>query len=745
MKKSEIIHQVYATVSTIGIYETMKQVGNRTQLLFTKGKIEVEYFEGDIVRIFQGEEHSNPKETSSVMQMNSVQVPIEESEKSIVFKGNRVITIVSKNCGTIEFLDNFGNIVLEDVAPAGKDSKGNIFITKDNSALGYYGFGEKGGNLNKKGMYIENYNTDEPDTDDESYVYYKTIPFFQGLKEDLAYGIFFNNSFRSYFDMGNSFEDRIFFGAVGGEIEYYFMLGNDLREVTGLYGTLTGKMDMPPLWSLGYQQCRYSYFSQNEVEELLNKFIEKEIPLDSIYLDIHYMDGYRVMTFDKDKFPDPEKMIKKIHENGVKVIAIVDPGVKLDEDYEVYNRGLQGNHFVKNYDGKLTFEKVWPGISAFPDFSNKDAREWWKDELKNFISIGIDGIWNDMNEPAAFNEEGTLDEKCLHDGDYGVMEHKEFHNLYGREMSRCSKEAQEELRENKRSFSMTRATFAGGQRYSSVWTGDNRSLWSQMRMSMTMNANLGMSGFSFVGNDIGGFCLDTNEELFIRWMELGSFLPIMRNHSDVLSRRQEPWSFGKDVENICRKFINLRYKLMPYIYNSFYHSYKEGIPVFRAMVFDYPKDMKVLNMKEQFLFGESILVAPVLYEGERQKRVYLPEGNWYNLVNGQKYQGTKFYNFKVNLDEILLFVKEGSIIPIYEDNYLNMDNVPDKVTLIPYGEKATGVIYEDDGISKNYKMGQYNLYRASYSAHEAKLEKECEGYKSNKKYAFKNIKEISFK
>ena len=584
-----------------------------------------------------------------------------------------------------------------------------MYISKVNDCLAYYGLGEKGGDLNKKGCYTENFNTDDPETDDDSVTYYKTIPFYVALKEEATYGIFFDNSFRSYFDMGKEMGDRIFFGAIGGQIQYYFIPGENIKEVVKNYTALTGRMEMPPLWSLGYQQCRFSYFSQEEVRELVKTFEEKDIPLDVVYLDIDYMDGFRVMTFKTPNFDDAAGLISDLKEKGIRTITIIDPGVKVDEEYPVFKRGKEGNHFTKKLDGEMFIGAVWPGDSAFPDFSNKDCREWWKSELKKFISEhGMDGIWNDMNEPCVFNNDHkTMLETCLHNSDNGVIEHKEFHNRYGFEMSRCSKEAQEELHPNERGFSMTRATYAGGQRYSSVWTGDNMSLWSQMRMSISMNANLGISGFSFVGNDVSGFGLDSSEELFIRWMEMGPFIPIFRNHSNMYTRRQEPWAFGPRAEKIAKKSIELRYELIPYIYDLYYISHKEGLPIFRPMIMEYEKDMNLLNMREQFMLGENMIVAPVLYEGERSKTVYLPKGSWFNYFTMEKLQGGKWYKLPCELDEILVFVKEGAIIPTYNKKFRNVKERPNNILLKVFGENAKGFHYNDDGHTMEYLEGKY--------------------------------------
>lgn len=683
---------------------------NNIDIYFSNMKITLTMFENDIVKVFIGDKYEESISTNGVVDdLGKGEFIVEEDSNFVIIKGTKVLTFVDKNTTEISFKDLEGNIINEDFQPSFKDEEGNVYISKVNDCLAYYGLGEKGGDLNKKGCYTENFNTDDPETDDDSITYYKTIPFYVALKEEATYGIFFDNSFRSYFDMGKEMGDRIFFGAIGGQIQYYFIPGENIKEVVKNYTALTGRMEMPPLWSLGYQQCRFSYFSQEEVRELVKTFEEKDIPLDVVYLDIDYMDGFRVMTFKTPNFDDAAGLIGDLKEKGIRTITIIDPGVKVDEEYDVFKRGKEGNHFTKKLDGEMFIGAVWPGDSAFPDFSNKDCREWWKSELKKFISEhGMDGIWNDMNEPCVFNNDHkTMLETCLHNSDNGVIEHKEFHNRYGFEMSRCSKEAQEELHPNERGFSMTRATYAGGQRYSSVWTGDNMSLWSQMRMSISMNANLGISGFSFVGNDVSGFGLDSSEELFIRWMEMGPFIPIFRNHSNMYTRRQEPWAFGPRAEKIAKKSIELRYELLPYIYDLYYISHKEGLPIFRPMIMEYEKDMNLLNIREQFMLGENMIVAPVLYEGERSKTVYLPKGSWFNYFTMEKLQGGKWYKLHCELDEILVFVKEGAIIPTYNKKFRNVKERPNNILLKVFGENAKGFHYNDDGHTMEYLEGKY--------------------------------------
>ncbi len=700
------------------LYEGYNIDKNKINIFWNKKVATIEYVNDNIVYIFIGEVFEKPSKTNAVI-LKSMRLDLEisTSKDEVIVIGRKIKTFVNKQTCEIVFKDMNDNIICKDYEPSFKDEDGCVYVSKINDCKAYYGLGEKGGPLNKKAYYTENYNTDDPETDDNSTVYYKTIPFYVALNNHKPYGIFFDNSYRSFFDMGKENEDRVFFGAVGGGIQYYFIMGQSIKDVVCGYSNLTGKMDMPPLWTLGYQQNRFSYFSVDEVLELMENFKNREIPIDTIYLDIDYMDGFRVMTFKEPEFKNAENLIKTLKSQGVRTVTIFDPGVKVDENYGVYKRGLEKDVYVKDKNGEIYIGAAWPNDCVFPDFSREEVRTWWKEELKEFLyKYDIDGVWNDMNEPCVFNNDfKTVPNDCVHNSDYGVISHGEFHNRYGFEMSRCSNEAQKELRPNIREFSMTRATYAGGQRYSSIWTGDNNSLWSQLRMSLPMNMNLGMSGFSFVGNDVGGFGMDCTEELFIRWMQVGVFLPIFRNHSNMYTRRQEPWAFGPYAEEISRNCIELRYKLIPYIYNCMYESHKSGIPMFRPLIMEYENDENTLNINDQFMIGDSILVAPILNEGETKRSVYLPKGIWFDYRNNQKYDGGKTHLIDCPLEEIIFFVKEGSIIPTYDKKYMNTESRPNTVTFRVYGKNADTIYYYDDGKTYDYKRGLYNIKSISAS------------------------------
>ncbi|MGM0789429.1 MAG: glycoside hydrolase family 31 protein [Bacillota bacterium] len=567
----------------------------------------------------------------------------------------------------------------------------------------FYGFGEKTGFLNKRGEKLVMWNSDvyaphNPETDP----LYQSIPFFLTLREGQAHGIFFDNTFRAEFDMrGDEFYS---FSADGGQLDYYLMAGPSPKDVIRQYTSLTGRMPLPAKWAIGYHQSRYSYESQQEVMELAAAFKEKGIPLDSIHLDIHYMDEYRVFTFDRDKFPDPEKMISDLKEMGIHIVPIVDPGVKEDPEYMVYKQGIQEDLFCKYLEGNVYYGDVWPGNSAFPDFTSKKVRDWWGSLHSYYTELGIEGIWNDMNEPAVFNESKTMDLKVMHDNDGNPRTHKELHNLYGLLMGKSTYEGMKRNLKGKRPFLLTRAGYAGVQRYAAVWTGDNRSFWEHLQMSLPMVMNLGVSGIPFSGPDVGGFAHDSNGELLARWTQAGAFTPFFRNHSVLGSARQEPWAFGEKYEAIIRKYIELRYTWMPHLYSLFAEAHKEGTPVMRPLFLEFPEDEHTWNLSDQFMIGDNVIIAPIMQPGTSHRAVYLPEGMWVDYWTGSIYEGEKHHLIKAPLETLPIFISKGTMLAHGEAGAAG------PLTLHLYyeeGAECSYTLYEDDGETFAYEEGEY--------------------------------------
>ena len=594
----------------------------------------------------------------------------------------------------------------------------------------FYGLGDKTGHLNKRGYGYEMWNTDasSPHVESDKSLY-KSIPFFITLRNEGVFGIFFDNTFKSYFDMGKENSKYYYYGADNGNLDYYFIGGNNIKDILLGYTNLTGKTPLPQMWTLGYQQSRWSYAPESRLREIAKNFREKDIPCDVIYLDIDYMDNYKVFTWDKKKFQEEKKTLKDLKEEGFKIVTIIDPGVKKEKGYDIYETGLKNNYFAKDKEGIPYVNKVWPGDSLFPDFSQSETRDWWADNQNIMLESGVAGIWNDMNEPASFS--GPLPDDVQFKNEGRNTDHTEIHNVYGHLMSKATFEGIKKFT-GKRPFVITRAAYAGTQKYSTVWTGDNQSFWEHLRMAVPMLLNLGMCGMSFCGTDVGGFSFDCTGELLSRWVQVGCFTPLFRNHSCANSRDQEPWAFDEETLNINRKYIKLRYKLLPYLYDLMWKGEKTGLPIMRPLVLHYSNDKNVHEINDQFLFGENILVAPILEQGKKYRTVYLPEGQWIDYWTKDFINGKQIIIKHAPLDTCPIYIKVGSIIPNYpEQNYVGEIGVKE-LTLDIYPGEGKYVHYMDDGESFNYRNGEYTLYEFSMKINAEttiNIEKTHEGFK----------------
>jgi alpha-glucosidase len=583
----------------------------------------------------------------------------------------------------------------------------------------YFGLGEKAGPLDRRGHAYVMWNTDAYGWDESTDPLYDTIPFFIGLRQGRAYGIFFDNPWRSSFDLGTESPERYSFGASGGELNYYFFYGPSPKKVLERYTELVGRMPLPARWAIAYHQCRYSYYPESRVRFIAENFRQRHIPCDALFLDIHYMDGYRVFTWDRLRFPDPPRLLADLRRQGFRVVCIIDPGIKVDPNYWVYQQGLAGDDFVKKPGGQLYTGKVWPGESVFPDFTQDRVRAWWGSLYQGLIHDGVAGFWNDMNEPAVFDVPSkTMDLDAVHD-DHGLHSpHAKIHNVYGMLMSEGTQEGMLRFRPNERPLVITRATYAGGQRYAAVWTGDNSSTWDHLRISLPELMSMGLSGLALVGADIGGFALNPSPELYTRWLQAGVFYPYCRTHHELGGNNQEPWSFGNRLEDINRASIELRYHLLPYLYNAFYEASETGLPVMRALLLDYPDDAEAVSQNDEFLFGGDLLVAPVIHQGADHRRVYLPRGTWYDYWTDRRYTGPRSLTVEAPLERIPLFVRGGAIIPT-QQVVEYVDEAPiDPLTFEVYPGDASASdrqYYEDDGLSFDFRQGVSLLEQVSFA------------------------------
>ncbi len=627
---------------------------------------------------------------------------------------NELVIKIDSNSLQVEVYNSSGELINKDISV----DIPKIEIRKEILwERGFYGSGERYWYLNQKGRRMSNWNSDLIGLYDLHNVTIKemhtSIPFYIGLDKEKCYGIYFDNSFRTCFDYGKTYNNAVSFKSSGGKIDYYLIYDRDIKGIIEKYSFLTGRMNLPSIPFLGYQQSRYSYKNSKEVMNIAKRMRNEKIPCDVLYLDIHYMENYKVFTIDSKEFRDFKKMLKELKSMGFKVVLIIDPGIKVEKGYKVFEEGKKGDYYVKDSYGLDYVGEVWPGEAVFPDFLRTEVRKWWGDLHASLIKDGVDGIWNDMNEPSNFiTKSKTLPEDCLHIDDLGDEKtHSEIHNLYGLLEAKATYKGLKKYLNNKRPFLLTRAAFAGIQRYSALWTGDNTSVWEHLEMSIPMFLNIGLSGIPFVGSDVGGFLEDSDEELLCRWTQLGVFTPFFRNHSNLDTIYQEPWQFGEDTLDNVRKFINIRYSLLTYLYNLMKVSSEKGHPIMRPLLYHYQDDEKTLNIYDEFLFGENMLVAPIYRPGIDERLVYLPEGNWYDFWTDEKKKGKRFLAQYSPIDKIPVCIKEGSIIP--RDKIMNyFGELENEITLHFYtGKSCEYELYIDDGITFDYEKDIFSLVK----------------------------------
>jgi len=694
-----------------------KQVNN--SFYFTDGEstVEVMVVSDEIIRVRMAPQGTFLEDFSYAVPklVNAATVfSLSETEEDYRVETNTVSCIINKKHFLVSFADNQQNIINEDLSAMHWEENvdfGGYYVyctKKGHPGEGYFGLGDKPTTFNMRGKRFQNWNTDTYSFAKDQDPLYRSIPFYIGLKETTAYGIFFDNSYRTYFDFGQEDQDKTSFWAEGGELLYYYIHGPHMMDVVKRYHTLTGTHPMPPQWALGYQQCRWSYYPESKVRKLGKTFRDKKIPCDALYLDIDYMDGYRCFTWNKKYFPDPKKMVKELADDGFKTVVIIDPGIKVDENYWVYKEGKENKYFCRRSDDYFMEGHVWPGRCQFPDFTNPEVREWWGGLFKGLVDTGVAGIWNDMNEPAVFGS-GTFPDDVRHQYDGHRGSHRKAHNVYGMQMVRATYDGLKKLYKNKRPLTITRAGYAGVQRYSSVWTGDNLASWEHLKLALLQCVRLSVSGVSFCGTDIGGFTGEPDGELFSRWIQLGVFSPFMRAHSAGDTREREPWSYGEEFEAINRKFIELRYKLMPYFYSAFWEHHKYGFPILRPVVMLEQDKIENRTREEEFTFGDKILISPILNPGQTSKIVYLPEGKWFDYWTHESYEGGREHTAHAELDSMPIFVRAGSVIPEWPVmQYVgekDLEEIKFQVYHSPY--EVNSFYYEDHGDTFAYEQDIY--------------------------------------
>ena len=603
----------------------------------------------------------------------------------------------------------------------------------------FYGLGEKAARFDKRRGQFSMWNSDTPAYKEGTDPIYQDIPFYIGWRRAEAYGIFFDNSYRTHFDFAGESSEYAVFEADGGEMTYYFFWGPSMKKILGRYSDLTGHLPMPPKWALGNQQSRWSYYPDTVAEDIVSRYRAEDLPLDVLHLDIDYMQQYRIFTWDRHGYPDPTAFTDRLRKQGVKVVVIVDPGVKYqppepgtqdtaanpevtaqDKSYYVYNQGLAKDYFLKRKDGKLWIGAVWPGKAVYTDFTLDAAARWWGDLHRAYLDHGVAGIWNDMNEPSDFLDQTGRTQMDVVTYDGGANSpYAENRNLFALNEARATYEGLVRLRPNDRPYVITRAGYAGIQRYSTMWTGDNTATWDAMALSIPMFESLGLSGEPFVGADAGGFIGRTDAELLTRWYQIAFLTPFCRNHAQRDAYDHEPWRFGTYYEDIIRKYLKLRYRLLPFLYTTLEEAHRTGVPIFRPLLLNYQNDANTLDIDDEFMVGTDLLVAPILKPGSTGRLVYLPEGTWYDYWTGQQQRGGRMIHAEAPLETVPLYVRAGAIVPMGpEMNYVG-EKPTDPLTFDIYPDaqgNAQVTLYEDDGLTPAYRNGVERRTTVTYHA-----------------------------
>lgn len=603
-----------------------------------------------------------------------------------------------------------------------------------------YGLGENVRGINKRGFtYISNCSDDSSHTE-EKHSLYGAHNFIMVSSQKKMFGLFLDSPSTITYDIGDSDTDLLKIEAADSNLDLYIIEENSLIEIVKSFRELVGQSYMAPKWAFGYQQSRWSYMTSDEVREVARKYDELKFPLEAIYLDIDYMEAYKDFTINRETFPDFEQLIQDMKQDEIHLVPIIDGGVKIEDGYKIYEEGKQNGYFCKREDGTDFVAGVWPGKCHFPDFLNQEARAWFGEKYNVLLEKGIDGFWNDMNEPAIFySEEGLKDafsyidsvkgenldintvfklrdavnniannpddyKRFYHNVDGEKIRHDKVHNLFGYNMTRAAKEAFEKLVPGKRILMFSRSSAIGAHRYGGIWTGDNASWWSHLLLNIKMMPSLNMCGFLYTGADIGGFGSNITEDLMIRWLQFGMFTPLFRNHAAIGTRHQELYEFKQ--KDIIRNMLELRYALVPYLYSEYMKAVYKNEMMFLPLSFVYTEDEYVNQVEDQLLVGESIMIAPVYQQNATGRYVYLPEDMLCLKMKGVSEYESKVYEkghhyVEAGLGEVLVFVRSGHILPLggKADRVSRIDY--NSLKLIGYKAEGKGYeLYNDDGITE---------------------------------------------
>ncbi len=623
-----------------------------------------------------------------------------------------------------EVTDGSGGLLLADLAGAAALAPDGRFCLRGRLGASdhVFGLGDKTGSFDRKGGAYTMWNSDTYKFTQGTDPLYKTIPFFMSVSDrGHAFGMFVDNTWRTTFDFGKTERDVLSISGEGGPVDYYVMAGPAPKDVLHQYARLSGTAPLMPQWALGFQQSKWSYKTDAEVRAIAQRLRSERLPADVVYMDIDYQDRARPFTVNRAAFPDLPQLARDLRGQGLRLVLITDPHIANvpGQGYAAYDSGAAQDLFLKLPNGQLYSGDVWPGAAVFPDFSRRQARTWWGGLYADFVKAGVAGFWNDMNEPSIFNVPSkTMPLDVVHaidSDDFAPRRasHAEMHNVYGQLNSRATYEGLLRLQPDVRPFVLTRATYAGGQRYAATWTGDNVSSWQHLKLGVQQLVNLGLSGFSYAGNDVGGYAGERpSPELLTRWFQLGAFMPLFRAHAETGRPDQGPWVGDAAQVEIRRRFISERYRLMPYLYAAAEENSRTGIPMLRPVFLNFPavlaKGDRLGGSEDQFMLGGDLLVAPSpTLESPGDYQVELPGPGWYDYWSGRRLAG-KSLSVTPDIAQLPVYVRPGAIIakqPLVQSTAITPEG---RLELHVYpGPECRGAIYADDGASLAYRRGAF--------------------------------------
>lgn len=707
------------------VASTVAEIDGGMEIARGDVRLRVTALDDDVLRVRATSAAAWPEDASwavaAEVRARHAVVTMTSANGTASFRTANLQVSVDRDTLRLRVTDAAGRVLSDDVPIRALQIDADAFTLRKQLPQGVrvFGLGDKTGPVDRRGGAFVNWNTDVGRFTEATDPLYKSIPFLIEVDGDgHASGLFLDNTWRSWFDVGKRDAEVLALGADGGAIDYYLINGPTVAQVVERYTALTGRPPLAPLWSLGYQQSRYSYMSSDEVRGIALRLRRERIPTDVLWLDIDFQDRNRPFTANPQTYGDLPALASELKDDGLRLVAISDLHVAhaTDQGYVPYDSGVDGDHFVKRADGSTFVGEVWPGPSVFPDFTRAATREWWGGLYQRFVEDGVAGFWNDMNEPALFQTPTkTMPDDVMHRIDTPgfaprVATHAEIHNVFGMENTRATYEGLRTLRPDERAYVMTRASYAGGQRYAATWTGDNSSTWSHLKLSVSQLLSLGLSGFAYSGADVGGFTGGASPELMTRWYEIAAFTPVFRNHSAVDAPRAEPWVDGPVHTDIRRRFIETRYRLLPYLYAAADDNSRTGAPLMRPVFYDYVDGLSLpCDTSMMFTLGRRLLVAPPpTPESPSAYTACLPAGGWYDFWTGLRVadsgggKASKHVEMP-RLAHLPVYVRAGSIIPQQPLVQSTMQTPPGPLTLDIYpGENCSGALYLDDGHSIAY-------------------------------------------